>query len=61
MAEIEPAHRGARPHRKALGQLDANVALGFEQIEQRCLLAVLGLRRIAGRRADATIFFRDEV
>src|SRR5690348_16924370 len=32
MAEIEPAHRRARPHGVALSQFDAD-ALGLEQIE----------------------------
>src|SRR5262249_49425163 len=48
VAEIEPAHRGARPHREALGELDADPALAVEQREQRRLLAVVGLRGIAG-------------
>ena len=33
----------------------------FEQIEQRALLGVVGLRRIAGRRTDAAIFFGDQL
>src|SRR5947209_409719 len=55
MAEIEPADGRAGPHGKALGQLDADAALGLEQVEHRRLLAVVGLGRIAGRRADSAI------
>ena len=53
--EIPAAHRGARPHRKALRQRDAGVPF---QIEQRCehgLLGVIGAGGIAGRRPDALI------
>src|SRR5262249_32621606 len=53
VAEIEPAHRGARPHREALGEPDADAALPVKKVEQRGLLAVVGLRRIARRRAYA--------
>ena len=60
MAEIKPAHRSARPHGIAFRQLDAD-ALGVEQAEQRSLLGVVGLRRIAGRRTDAAVFFRDQI
>ena len=35
--------------------------LAVEQLEQRCLFGVIGLRRIAGRRADAAIFFGDQL
>src|SRR5215213_8875996 len=51
MAEIEPAHRSARPHCEALGQLDADT-LAVDQAEQCRLLGVIGLRRITGRRTD---------
>ena len=61
VAEIEPAHRGARPHREALGELHADRALGVEQAEQGRLLGVIGLRRIARRRADAAILLGDQV
>src|SRR5580700_10501957 len=56
VAEIEPAHRGAGPHGEALGELDPRCRLAVEEGEQRPLLGVVGLRRIAGRRADADIF-----
>src|SRR5262245_60725808 len=61
MAEIEPADRRARPHGEALGEPDPDAALGVEQREQRRLLAVVGLRRITWRRADAAILLGDEV
>ena len=61
MAEIEPGHRRARPHRKALGQLDAGGVLGVEQRKQRRLLGVIGLRGIAGRGTDAGILLEDQL
>src|SRR5208282_139462 len=60
MTEIEPAHRSAGPHGEAFGKPDADLALAVEQREQRRLFAVVGLRRIAGRRPDAAIFFGDK-
>src|SRR5882724_265097 len=61
MGEIKPRHRRARPHCKALGQLHASRVLRIEQAEQRRLLGVIGLRGIAGRRADAGILLEDEL
>src|SRR5262249_46074394 len=61
MAEIEATYERARPHRKALGELDANAALAVEQAEQLLLLAVVGLRRIARRRADAAILLGNQL
>src|SRR5215203_1214957 len=61
MAEIKSADGGTRPHRKTFGELDADLALAFEQIEQRALLGMVRLRRIAWRRPDAAIFLRDEI
>src|SRR5262245_9515296 len=58
MAEVEATDRRARPHREALRQLYADT-LAVEQLEQRALLGVVGLRRIAWRRTDAAIFLRD--
>src|SRR4030095_14571672 len=58
--EIESAYGGARPHREALGELDADATLAVEQAEQLALLGVVGLRRIARRRTDAAIFLGDE-
>src|SRR5260370_36979740 len=60
MAEIEAAHRGARPHREAFGELDADRALAAKQREQGLLLSVIGLCRIAGRRPNAAIAFGDQ-
>jgi hypothetical protein len=61
VAEIEPAHRGARPHGEALGQRHAGRLLAAEQREQHRLLGVIGLRRIARRRTDAAVFFADQL
>src|SRR5689334_25328663 len=60
MGVVKAADRGTRPHRKTLGQLHADLRLRIEQLEQRRLLAVLGLGGIAGCRADAAIFFLDQ-
>src|SRR6516165_12532692 len=60
MAKIEPAYRRAWPHCIAFGQFHAD-ALAPEQSEQRALFRVVGLRRIARRRTDAAILFRDEL
>src|SRR5262245_40356744 len=49
MAEIEPAHGGAGPYRETFGKFHAD-ALAIEQLEQRTLLDMVRLRRIAGRR-----------
>src|SRR5262249_20458248 len=61
MAEIEPANGSARPHSKAFGQLDPDPPLALEQGKQCRLLAVVGLRGIARRGTDATIFFSDQL
>src|SRR6516165_815395 len=61
MTEIEAAHRGARPHRKAFGQRHANRALAAKQPEQSSLLGVIGLCRIAGGGTDAAIALSDEL
>src|SRR5215204_3528532 len=57
VTEIEPADRGARPHRKAFRQLHPDIVLAREQLEQRRLLGILGLRRIARRGTAAAILF----
>src|SRR5437660_12495112 len=61
MAEVEPAHGSARPHGEALGELEADAPLAVEQRKQARLLAVVGLRGIAGRRANAAVFFPDQL
>ena len=59
MREVEAAHAGPGVHRHAFGEIDACVLRCVEQIEDRALLSVVGLRRIAGRRADAAILLGD--
>src|SRR5262249_45477031 len=59
MAEVESADGGTGPHGEALGELEADPPLAVEQRKQARLLAVVGLRGIAGRRADAAVFFPD--
>src|SRR6516225_12395465 len=51
VTEIKAAYRRSRPHREAFGKLHAN-AFASQQIEQRSLLDVIGLRGIAGCRAN---------
>src|SRR5262249_29782157 len=61
MAEIEAGARGPGPHRKAFRQAHADPPLAVEQTKKGRLLGMIGLRRIAGRRANAAIFFGDEI
>src|SRR5215472_15094637 len=61
MAEIESAHGRARPHRKAFRERDADRIFAAHEREQRRLFRVIGLRGITGRRANAAIFFRDQI
>ena len=61
MGEVQAADAGRRVHREAFGELDAGRSLGIEQLEERALLGVIGLGRIAGRRADAAVFFVDQL
>ena len=55
MTDIEPRDGRAGPHRHAVGQMHAGRGLGPKQPEQGQLFRVVGLGRIAGRRADAAI------
>ena len=48
-------------HGVALGERDAGGSLGVEQFEERALFGVVGLGRVAGGRADAAVFFLDQV
>jgi hypothetical protein len=48
MAEEEARHRRAGAHGVALGQDHAGGRFGVQQLEQRALLGVVGLGRIAG-------------
>ena len=48
-------------HGEALGELDAGRPLGVEQIEESALFGVVGLGRIAGRGANAAVFFFDQI
>src|SRR5499427_5767552 len=61
MAEVESADGGTGPHGEALGKLEADAPLAVEQRKQARLLAVVGLRGIAGRRANAAVFFSDHL
>src|ERR1700722_19810758 len=61
MAEIKAGYGCAGPHRKAFGEAHADLPLAVEEGKQRRLLGVIGLCGIAGRGADAAIFFRDQL
>src|SRR4029077_8775210 len=57
--EVEPADRSGGHHRVGLRERDPG-ALRVEQLEELRLLAVIGARRIAERRADtAEILLQD--
>src|SRR5262249_19105734 len=60
MAEIEPAHGGAGPHRETFGKLHPD-ALAVEQLKQRTLLGMVRLCRIAGRRPNAAILLCNQL
>src|SRR6478735_11035550 len=53
VGEVPARDGGARPHRHALGELDAGGRLYVEQLPQRALLGVLRARRVARGRPDA--------
>src|SRR4029077_791052 len=61
VAEIEAAHRSARPHREALGQFHSDRALAAEEREQSAFLGVIRLRRITRRRTNAAIALGDQL
>src|SRR3954469_16259400 len=58
--EVQAAHRRARPHGHALGQLDTGVRLGVEQVPDGLLLGVLRARGVARRRADAVVLLGEQ-
>jgi len=59
VGEIEPADAAGREHGEAFGERDPGVPLGVEELPERPLLSVVGLRWIAGGGADAAVFFAD--
>ena len=61
MREIKSAHAAAGPHGKAFGQLDAGVLFDVEQFPENSFLRVVGAGGITGGRADAAIFFLDQI
>src|SRR5690606_32422278 len=61
VGEVEAADGGRRRHREVLGEGGARVGLGVEEAEERDLLGVIGLGRVAGGRADAAVALADEV
>src|SRR5690606_30250983 len=60
-SDVEAGDRGARPHGKALRQPHVDGPLRVEQAEKGFLFGVVGLGRVARRRADTGIGFADEV
>jgi len=61
MRKIQPAHAGARMHRKRLRQPDPCVVSCIEQIEERSFLGVIWTRWITGGRPNAAIFFTNQI
>jgi len=59
--QVEARHRGTRPHGEVFGQFDADAGGGVEHLEQRGFFAVLGAGGVAGRGADALVFFRNQL
>src|SRR5262249_57709591 len=59
--EIERADGCTGTHGETLVELETDPPLAIEQRKQRRLLAVVGLRGIAGRRPDAAIFLPDQL
>ena len=60
MPDIETRDRGSRPHRHGFRQFDPGRFGRLQQIEQGPLFGMIGLRRIAGRGANAGIAFGDQ-
>src|SRR3954467_2725572 len=58
--EVQAAHRRPRPHGHALGELDAGVDLGVEQLPDDSLLGVLRACGVARSRPDAVVLLGDE-
>ena len=61
MREIEARNRGGRRHRETAGQFDTGIFRRIQHIEQDRFQTMVGTGRIAGGRADALIFFPDQV
>src|SRR5262249_20326481 len=61
MAEVEAADRSGRPHGVSFGQADAGCLLDAEEVPERAFLGVVRAGGVAGGRADAAIFFVDQV
>src|SRR3954449_1542339 len=60
MREVQPAHRGTRPHGHALGEFDAGGRLDVEELPDGLLLGVLGAGRVARCRPDAVVLLGDQ-
>src|SRR6476469_6875142 len=60
VGEVEAADRCARPHRHAIGELDARHPLDVEQLPEQLLLGVVGTCWIAGCGADAGVLLLDQ-
>src|SRR5215210_140016 len=60
MPEVVAADRRRRIHGKALGQRDARVRFGAEQVEQQPLLRVIRTGRVARCRTNALVALVNE-
>src|ERR1043166_95868 len=61
MGEVESAHAAAGPHCERFGEFDAGLALDVQQLPERLLFRVIGARRITCCRANAAIFFLNQI
>mmetsp|Transcript_55188 Transcript_55188/g.146427 ORF Transcript_55188/g.146427 Transcript_55188/m.146427 type:complete len:1471 (+) Transcript_55188:155-4567(+) len=61
VGEAERRDRRGRQHGERVGQLNADLLVRLDQFPHERLLGVVGLRRVAGRRADALILGLEHV
>ncbi len=61
MADIETGDRRTRPHGIALRQHHTRLVCRIQKAEERVLLRMIGLGRIAGRRANTGVCLSNKV
>src|ERR1051326_2177904 len=61
MREVPTADRAGRDHRIALGQMNAGVLLGLQQIEQQPLFRMVRARRIPWRGTDPPVLLTNQL
>ena len=60
VGEIVTGHAGSRIHGKIFGQANPGFRADLQQVEQNLLFGVVRAGGVAGRRADADIFFPND-